>query len=680
MTTTRGRNSGSWTRIVVATLGLTPLACGQNQAAEPPGAPDTPEAAKEPLPTGAATASTKQAQAAVTEALPFANREDYEDAKRGFIATLSDPEIKGAEGNTVWQLDAFDFLGEDTPAPDTVNPSLWRQSQLARMHGLYEVTDGIYQVRGFDLSVTSFVRGKTGWIVIDPLISAETAAAALALVKEHVADLPVVAVIYTHSHVDHFGGVRGVVDGADVRAGKVKILAPVGFLEAAVSENVIAGNVMSRRASYMYGNLLPGAPAGQVGAGLGQTTSNGTVTLIPPTDIIERTGEERTIDGVKMVFVNAPGSEAPAEMMFYFPELRALCSAEDVTHTLHNLYTLRGAKVRDPLVWAGYIQDVIEMFGEDVEVMFASHHWPRWGNERIVDMLEKQHDLYKYLHDQALRLANQGETMAELAEQIELPPALGREFYNRGYYGSVNHDLKAIYQRYLGFFDGNPATLHPHPPVEASQRYVEFMGGADAVLRKARESFDAGDYRWVAQVVNHVVFADPENRAARELQAAALEQLGFQAESGPWRNFYLTAAKELRDGVKEAGTPSTASPDIVANMTLDMVFDFMAVHVDPARAGDKQITLGLSFTDTNEQLTLTLRNSVLSHSLAAAPDDADARITLTRSALNAILLGEKTVQEQIGAGAVRLEGRAEALEEVLGVRDTFPFWFDIVTP
>jgi len=632
------------------------------------------------LPSGAATETTQQAQQAVTEELPFENREDFEDAKRGFIATQSDPEIKDAQGRVVWRLDAFDFIGEEAPAPDTVNPSLWRQSQIVRMHGLYEVTDGIYQVRGYDLSNVTFIRGRTGWIVIDPLISQETAAAALALVKEHVADLPVVAVIYTHSHVDHFGGVRGVVDEAAGRAGRVPILAPVGFLEHAVSENVMAGNVMSRRASYMYGNLLPGTPTGQVGAGLGQTTSSGTVTLIPPTDIITHTGETRTVDGVRIVFVNAPNSEAPAEMMFYFPDHHALCAAEDATHTLHNLYTLRGAQVRDPLAWSNYLQDVLNLFGDDVQVLFTSHHWPRWGNERIVDFLEKQHDMYKYLHDQTLRLANQGQTMIEIAEQIDLPPELGHEFYDRGYYGSINHDVKAIYQLYLGFFDGNPANLHPLPPVEASRRYVEFMGGADEVLRRARESFDAGDYRWVAEVVNHVVFADPDNRAARELQAAALEQLGFQAESGPWRNFYLTGAQELRNGVSQAATPNTASADIVANMTLDMVFNFMAVHIDPEKAAGKRITIGLDFTDTHERLTLHLRNSTRSHANVPPPDDADAKITLTRAALNEILLGQKTVQQQVEAGAVRIEGDAGALPELLGMRDTFEFWFNIVTP
>ncbi|MFO0694123.1 MAG: alkyl sulfatase dimerization domain-containing protein [Polyangiales bacterium] len=662
--------------VLAVLLGLHAGACSKTQREAAPPAP-TPAAA--PLPVGVATDATRAAQGGVGRELPFTNREDFEDAKRGFIGTLDDPAIRNARGDVVWRLDAFDFIGENEPSPDTANPSLWRQSQLVRMHGLYQVADRIYQVRGFDLSVISFVKGDTGWIVIDPLVSAETAAAALGLVKRRVADLPVVAVIYTHSHVDHFGGVRGVVDEADVRAGRVKILAPSGFLEHAISENVIAGNAMSRRATYMYGNLLPPRANGQIGAGLGQTTSNGTVGLIPPTDTITRTGEERTIDGLKIEFLNAPGSEAPSEMMFFFPELHAFCAAEDVTHTLHNLLTMRGAQVRDPLLWAGYLEQAIEMFGDRVDVMFASHHWPRWGRARIVDMIEKQHDLYKFIHDQTMRRANQGETMHEIAEHVALPRSLSSEFFSRGYYGSLNHDVKAVYQRYIGWFDGNPATLHQHPPVEASRRYVDFMGGSDEVLRKARRSFEQGDYRWVAQVVNHVVFADPNNRAARELQAAALEQLGFQAEAGPWRNFYLTGAQELRSGIAQVPAPNTASADIISNMPLGMVWDFLAVHIDPAKAEGKRIVLGLDFTDTHETYTLRLRNSTVSYA-RRAPTESDARITLTRAALDDVLLGRKTMQEQLASGAIRIEGRTAALGELLDMRDTFPFWFDIVTP
>lgn len=662
--------------VLAALLGVAHGGCSKSERRAP--TPSTAPASA-PLPVGAATDATRTEQARVQRELPLSNREDFEDAKRGFLATLDEPVIRNARGDVVWRLDAFDFIAENAPSPETVNPSLWRQSQLSRMHGLYQVSDRIYQVRGFDLSVVSFVKGNTGWIVIDPLVSAETAAAALGLVKRRVADLPVVAVIYTHSHVDHFGGVRGVVDEAEVRAGRVPILAPSGFLEHAISENVIAGNAMSRRATYMYGNLLPPRPNGQVGAGLGQTTSSGTVGLIPPTDIITRTGEERTIDGLKIEFLNAPGSEAPSEMMFFFPELHAFCAAEDVTHTLHNLLTMRGAQVRDPLLWAGYLEQALEMFGDRVDVMFASHHWPRWGRARIVDMIEKQHDLYKYIHDQTMRLANQGETMHEIAEQIALPRSLATEFFSRGYYGSVNHDVKAVYQRYIGWFDGNPATLHQHPPAEASRRYVEFMGGSAEVLRKARRSFEAGDYRWVAQVVNHVVFAEPDNREARELQAAALEQLGFQAESGPWRNFYLTGAQELRQGIAQLPAANTASPDIISNMGLGMVWDFLAVHIDPAKAEGKRIVLGLEFTDTHESFTLRVRNSTLSYA-RRAPGEADARVTLTRAALDQVLLGQKTLQEQFASGAIRIEGRNAALGELLDLRDTFPFWFAIVTP
>lgn len=499
-------------------------------------------------------------QRAVLASMPFADTDDFDATERGFIGRLDPCVVRADDGRTVWDNASYDFITGD--APDTVNPSLWRQSMLNARDGLFEVVEGIYQVRGLDLSNITFVEGTTGVIVIDPLISTECAAAALALYRQYRGDRKVTGVIYTHSHADHFGGVRGVVDQADVDSGAVPILAPEGFVGHAIAENVYAGTAMSRRAGYMYGALLPRNAAGGVGAGLGQTTSAGTVTLINPTVMITTTGQEEVVDGVRIVFQMAPDTEAPSEMMFYFPDFKAVCLAEDATHNLHNILTLRGAVVRDPHGWSQYLTETIDLWGGVAEVGFASHHWPTWGADKLVRFLSMQRDLYAYLHDQTVRLLNQGLVGAEIAENFTLPPALEQTWSTHGYYGSVNHNVKAIYQRYLGWFDGNPAHLWQHPPVEAAKRYVEFMGGADAVVAKARASFDAGDFRWVAEVVNHVIFAEPDHADARELLADTYEQLGYGCENGTWRNFYLSGAYELREG--KFGTPaSTVSEDLV---------------------------------------------------------------------------------------------------------------------
>ncbi len=476
--------------------------------------------------------------------LPFSDTQDFEDATRGLIAHRRPNAVVGDDGNVVWDNDSYDFLRGD--APDSVNPSLWRQSKLAAIEGLFEVVPGIYQVRGLGLSNISIIEGDEGIVVIDTLLSEETAAAALALYREHRGDRPVKAVVITHSHADHFGGIRAFVSESDVAEGEVKIIAPEGFLEHSVVENVYAGVAMSRRAAYMYGAALERGPQGQVGAGLGQTVSTGTVTLLPPTDIVTTTGQEMTVDGVRMVFQMAPDTEAPSEMLIYLPTFKALCAAEDATHTFHNILTLRGAVVRDPHGWSKYLTETIDLFGDEVEVVFASHHWPTWDNERVKAFLESQRDLYAYVHEQVLRLLNKGYTGPEIAEQLQLPPALENTWSSRGYYGSLSHNVKAVYQRYLGWFDGNPASLWEHTPVEQSKRYVDFMGGADAVVEKAKHSYDDGDFRWVAQVVNHVVFAEPGHAAARELLADTYEQLGYGAENGTWRNFYLSGATELR--------------------------------------------------------------------------------------------------------------------------------------
>jgi alkyl sulfatase BDS1-like metallo-beta-lactamase superfamily hydrolase len=511
-----------------------------------------------------ATEITRAANAELLNILPFQDIRDFEEAKRGFIAPLSDKGvIKNEQGRPVWDMSRFLFITEGTPAPDTVNPSLWRQSQLNMLGGLYKVVDGLYQVRNADLSNLTIYEGEDGIIVADPLISVETARAALELYYQHRPRKPVVAVIHSHSHIDHFGGIRGVVDERDVQAGKVKVVAPVGFYEAAVAENVLAGNVMTRRASYMYGNLLPPDTKGQIGAGLGMSTSSGTPTLIEPTDLITETGQRMNIAGLDFEFMLAPDTEAPAEMHWYIEQFKAVTAAENCCHTLHNTYTLRGAKIRDPLAWSKYLNQTIQLWGNKTEVLYGMHHWPSWGRSRILEMLEKGRDGYRFIHDQTLRLANQGYTPVEIAEMLDFPTELAQHWALRGYYGTLNHNVKATYVGYLGWFDGNPATLHVLPPEVGSKKYVEYMGGAEEVLRKAREAFDQGEYRWVAEVVNHVVFADSQNLSARSLQADALEQMGYQAESGPWRNFYLTGAKELREGVKPLPIPGSASPDIV---------------------------------------------------------------------------------------------------------------------
>lgn len=627
-----------------------------------------------------ATEATRRANAAVAAALPLDDPSDFDRARRGLLAEAP-AQVLHEGGFPVWDRDNFAFLADEAP-PDTVNPSLWRQARLNAIAGLFEIAPGFYQVRGLDLSNITFVQGETGWVVIDPLTSAETAAAALALVHEHFGERPVTAVIYTHSHIDHFAGVRGVVDEADVASGAVPIVAPEGFLEAAISENVIAGNVMLRRGSYMYGPLLPTDARGHVDAGLGKGVPLfGTNGLIAPTIDIKETGEAHTLDGVRIQFQVTPGTEAPAEMNFFFPDHRVLCMAENCTATQHNLYTLRGAQVRDSLAWSTYIHEAIELFGVAADVVFASHHWPRWGTDEGLDYLRAQRDAYRYLHDQTMRLANHGLTPLEIAEELEMPESLAAEFHTRGYYGTVNHNAKAVYQYYLGWFDGNPAHLHNHPPVEAGRRYVEFMGGADEVLRKARASFDAGDFRWVAEVVNHVVFADPANAEAKALQADALEQLGYQAESGPWRDFYLTGAQELRQGHPEGGGAAGASPDVLRAMTTEMLLELVGVRLNGPAAATRDVALRLVITDRGEHWDIGVEHGALHHSLAGALHRApEATLSLPYLAFAALAGGNQSLPELVEAGEARVDGDRAALDQLLRNLDEFTFGFAIVTP
>ncbi len=627
-----------------------------------------------------ATAATKQANDALYKQLPFANKTDFTDAHKGFIAPLPDAVIKGEQGNVIWDPKQYAFIKEGEKAPDTVNPSLWRQAQLINISGLFEVTEGIYQIRNLDLSNMTIIEGKEGVTVVDPLVSAETAKVGMELYFKQRGKKPVVAVIYTHSHVDHYGGVRGVVDEADVKAGKVKIYAPADFMESAVAENIMAGNVMSRRASYMYGNLLKPDAKGQVGAGLGTTTSAGTVTLIAPTDYVTKTGEKRVIDGLTYDFMMAPGSEAPAEMLWFIEEKKVIQTAEDVTHTLHNTYSLRGAKIREPLPWSKYLNQALTLWGDKAEIIMAQHHWPTWGNENVKQLIKSQRDLYRYINDQTLRMANEGYTRDEIAAKFTLPPSLANTWANRGYYGSLSHNVKATYVLYLGWFDGNPATLDELPPVEAAKKYVDYMGGADNILKKAQEDFAQGHYRWVAQVVSKVVFADPDNKAARDLEADALEQLGYQAESGPWRNFYLTGAQELRNGVVKLPTPNTASPDTVRAMTPEMFFDYLALHINGEKAASAKSVLNIDLGAQGGKYKLELENGVLNHTADAEAKDADATVTLSRDTLNKIILKEETLQQAQDKGEVKISGKPEKLHDLLGYMDKFEFWFNITTP
>lgn len=627
-----------------------------------------------------ATAQTKSANDALYGQLPFTDKTDFMNAHKGFIAPLPSELIKGKQGNVVWDPQQYAFIKEGEKAPDTVNPSLWRQSQLINIGGLFQVTDGVYQIRNLDLSNMTIMEGKEGITVIDPLVSAETAKVGMDLYYKNRGKRPVVAVIYTHSHVDHYGGVRGVIDEADVKSGKVKVYAPAGFMKEAVSENIMAGNAMSRRASYMYGNLLKPDAKGQVGAGLGTTTSAGTVTLIEPTNYITHTGQKEVIDGLTYDFMMAPGSEAPSEMLWYVEEKGMIEAAEDVTHTLHNTYSLRGAKIRDPLAWSKYINDVIGRWGGKANIIIAQHHWPTWGNENVVKLMKSQRDMYRYINDQTLRMANQGLTRDEIAANFKLPSGLEKSWASRGYYGSVSHDVKATYVFYLGWFNGNPATLNELPPVDAAKKYVDYMGGADAIMQKAKTDYAQGNYRWVAQVTNNIVFADPSNKEARNLEADALEQMGYQAESGPWRNFYLTGAQELRNGVVKGATPNTASPDTVKAMSPEMFFDYLAVHINGEKAANAQAVFNIDLGADGGKYKLELENGVLNHSADAQASNADASITLNRATLNKIILKEESLKQAEEKGDVQISGNHAKLDEFLGYLDSFDFWFNMVTP
>jgi len=623
------------------------------------------------------TELTRRANRAVADSLPLEDRADFDAADRGLVAREDRVLIKSDSGKVIWDTAAYAF--ETGAAPDSVNPSLWRQALLNNRHGLYEVAPGIYQVRGYDLSNMSIIEGRSGWIVVDTLTSRETAAAALALARKHLGTAPIVAVILTHSHIDHFGGIESVVSADDVASGRVRVIAPKGFVEEATSENVMAGIAMGRRASFMYGFPLERSARGHVGSGLGKAPGSGTFGILEPTEIVDHTPQAMDIDGIRFVFQYAPESEAPAELTFYLPDLKAFCGAEVVTHNLHNLYTLRGAKVRDALKWSGYIHQAIELFG-DAEVLFASHHWPTWGNEAIVDYLEKQRDTYKYIHDQTLRMANEGYTPREIAERIELPESLRTSFSSRDYYGTVKHNSKAVYQRYFGWFDGNPANLDPLPPEPAGVKYVEFMGGAQAVLEKARASYDKGEYRWVATVLNHLVFAEPDNSEARELLAKAYDQLAYQAESGPWRDVYLTGALELRHGASGSALDISAAGELLRHMPVERFFDSMAARMVGSKAADAPMRLNFVFTDIDETFALQIENGVLNYRKGKADPDADVTLELTRDFWVRLVVGQAGLREMIFSDDLKVEGSRMTLLSFFRLMETPQGDFNIVTP
>ncbi len=605
------------------------------------------------------------------------DRKDFEFAARGFLATCPDPIIRRPDGRVAVDLSAYGVL--DAPAPSTVNPSLWRQAQILTRHGLFEVADRIFQVRGFDVSTVSFIDCGTGWIVVDPLTSVEAARAALELVDAHLGKKPVRAVVYSHSHVDHYGGVAGVTSAAEVASGAVSIIAPEGFLEHAVSENIIAGPAMSRRARFQFGLTLPAGADGEMTSGLGPRPSLGSLSLIAPTEIVTRTGQKLTVGDVTMVFQLTPGTEAPAEMNFHLPQFRALFMAENANLTMHNLLPARGALVRDAKAWADYLTESIRLFGGESDVMFAAHGIPRFGREEIVSFLRSHRDAYKFLHDQSVRLMNAGLTATEIAEVLRLPDALAKQWFNRGYYGTMSHNSKAVYQRYLGWYDANPANLNPHPPEPAARRYVEAMGGIDAVIALAEEAVRKGDQRWAATLLNHAVFADESNRKARELLAAIYVHLAQESEAGTWRNIYLTGAQELRDGVA-ALPPASMSADVLSATTTSMLLDFAAVRVNPDKAAEASFRINLELTDRSERHLISVQNGVLVHEAGVVDPGADATVRLRREDLLLTLLAGFPAAPRVAAGTIVIQGAPELYDALIGSIDPITANFPIVTP
>jgi len=617
--------------------------------------------------------------AATLEALPFSDTRDFDEASRGFLGTLPHASVANPQGRVVWSLEPYGFLS-DASAPDTVDPSLWRQSRLNMNHGLFEVVPGVYQVRGLDIANMTLVESDRGVIVVDTLTSIEGARAAMALYFEHRGTRPVVAVIFTHTHTDHWGGARGVLDDATLANGSVPIIAPNLFMEHAVSENIIAGPAMLRRAQYQFGPFLAKGVRGQVDCGLGKSMAAGSVSLLRPTDLIMATGDRRSIDGVEFEFQMAPNSEAPAEMHFFIPRYKLLNLAENCTHNFHNLLPFRGADVRDALAWSKYLGEALQLWGGKAEAMCGQHHWPVWGRERIDTMIRQQRDLYKFAHDQTIRLMNHGLTASEIAETIRLPASLDGAWHARGYYGHIRHNVKAIYQKYLGWYDANPVNLDSLPPVESGKKYVEYMGGAEAILKRASMDFAKGEFRFVAQAVSHLVFAEPDNQAARALLADTLEQLGYGAESATWRNAYLFGAQELRQGMPKAPPRPPMPRETLAALRTEQLWDVLGVRLNGPKAEGKHIVLNWSFTDTGESFALTLENCALTYVAGALAATADAGFSLARGTLDEVIAKQTTFPEAVAAGKIKFTGNPMRLGELMALMDEFPRMFEIVEP
>jgi len=623
-----------------------------------------------------ASPTTVERQKAFAQTLPLSDRQDFEFADRGFLGTRADPLIKRADGQVAWNLATYDFLKGEPPA--TVNPSLWRHAQLLARHGLYQVSDRVWQVRGFDISNVTFIKGDTGWVVVDPLTTVETARAALDLVNEKLGRFPVRAVIYTHSHSDHFGGVRGIVDQKDVDAGQVAIVAPAGFMKEVVSENILAGNAMTRRAQYQFGLMLPPGVEGQVSSGIGQAVARGTITLIPPTQTIDRTGQELVLDGVKVRFQYTPNTEAPAEMNLYLPDLRILDMAENANVSMHNVLTPRGALVRDSKAWADDLTESIRLFADGTDLMITSHGWPRFGQDVVRTFLGEHRDAYKYLHDQSVRMLNQGLTGDEIAARITLPPSLAKDWYNRGYYGSMSFNSRAVYQRYMGWYDANPAHLAPAPPADTGRRYVAAMGGAAKVKALAAEATGKGDYAWAASLLNHVVMGDDGDRDAKVQLSAVYEQMGYQTENAIWRNMYLTAADELRGGVRKI--PASMAPlDMLQGLDSQMIFDVLAIRLNADKVGDEQVSLAFVFPERKERFVVTVRNRVLVAQPGTGAEKVDATLTVARPLFLESLFRGTSLLPRILTGEVKLEGDRSAMGKLSGWFDAFPGDFPIVT-
>ncbi len=627
-----------------------------------------------------ASDTTKKKNQDVYEKLDFENKDEFECAKKGLITAPEELELKDKNGKVIWSQKAYAFV-EDADAPDTVNPSLWRDTQLNHIYGLFEVTDGIYQVRGYDMSNITFIKGKTGWIVFDPLMSVECSKAAYELVSKELGKYPVKGIVISHPHVDHYGGIKGVVTEEQIEKEKIPIIVPEHFEEHATSENVYAGNAMSRRSSLQYGIFLNEDARGTMAMGIGMGQSRGTTSYISPTDSITKTGETRTIDGVKMEFQLTPGTEAPAEMNTWFPEKKALWLAENCTGTLHNLYTLRGAQVRDGNAWASYIMEALTLYGDQVEAVFQSHNWPHWENDKIKTYMKDTAAVYKYINDQTLMYINQGYTETEITDMIALPDDLAKNWYTRQYYGTVAHNAKAVYQKYMGWYDANPIHLDELAPSERAKKFVEYMGDADEVLKKAQEDYKKGEYQWVAEISNVLVYADPENQQARFLCADALEQLGYQAESGTWRNAYLTAAKELREGMetdkkKLASKVSVSGGDLQREMSMELMLDYLGIRIDSNKAADMNCKININLTDQKESYVVTIQSGVLLYQKTKAAKDADATWTMPKAGLSAIL--EKNTEQQ--KKLIQMEGDTSLLTKLCENIVDFEYTFNIVEP